>query len=143
LKSATANEAKAKHEQQKALAAAQAESKQRQQAEHNYEAALEAALKAHAIIKPDYTLFLGDVLDCGIFSMHPKRKISETQSYDFKKLETDPCNKMLDRVQKNTKIHTHFLGGNHEERIERWAVGAGAVGRQGLSQNPHRHHVGA
>ena len=92
------------------------------------EAALETALRAHALLKPDYTLFLGDVLDCGIFSAHPKRKISENQSYDFKKLETDPCNKMLDRVQKNTKIHTHFLGGNHEERIERWAVGAGAVG---------------
>jgi len=73
-------------------------------------------------------LFLGDVLDCAIFSSHPKRKISENQTYDFKKLEVDPCNKMLDHVQKNTKIHTHFLGGNHEERIERWAVGAGAVG---------------
>lgn len=92
------------------------------------EAALGAALKAHAIIKPDRTLFLGDVLDCGIFSMHPKRKISENQAYDYKKLEVDPCNKMLDRVQKDTKEWTHYLGGNHEERIERWATSAGAVG---------------
>ena len=38
--------------------------------------ALGAALKAHEIIKPDITLFLGDVLDCAIFSAHPKRKIS-------------------------------------------------------------------
>lgn len=91
------------------------------------EAALEAALKAHAIIKPDNTLFLGDVLDCGIFSAHPKRKISENQAYDYKKLEVDPCNAMMNRVQKNTN-HVDYLGGNHEERIERWAVGAGAVG---------------
>src|SRR5258708_7028103 len=79
--------------------------------------ALEAALKAHEVLKPDHTIFLGDVLDCGIFSMHPKRKISETVSSSFKKTEVDPCNKMMDRVQKSTK-HTDYLLGNHEDRIE-------------------------
>src|SRR5258706_7412388 len=92
------------------------------------EAALGAALKAHAIIKPHRTLFLGDVLDCGIFSMHPKRKISENQAYDYKKLEVDPCNKMMDQVQKNTLEWTYYLQGNHEERIERWATMSGPLG---------------
>lgn len=92
------------------------------------EAAVAAALKAHAIIKPDISLFLGDVLDCAIFSAHPKRKISENQAYDFKKLEVDPVNKMMDLVQKNTAKHTYYLGGNHEERIERWATNAGSIG---------------
>lgn len=92
------------------------------------EAALESALKAHEIVNPDETIFLGDALNCDIFSQHPKRKISENQAYDFKKLEVDPCNKMIDRVQKNTRKHTWFLEGNHEERIERWATSAGAIG---------------
>ena len=92
------------------------------------EKALETALKAHAVIKPDRTLFLGDIMDCGIFSQHPKRKIAENQAYDFKKLEVDPCNAMMDRVQKNTKEWTYYLGGNHEERTEAWAVRSGQVG---------------
>ena len=91
------------------------------------EAALECALKAHAMLKPDHTIFLGDVLDCAIFSSHPKRKISENQAYDYKKLEVDPCNRMMDRVQKNTK-YTWYLEGNHEERIERWATNSGSIG---------------
>ena len=92
------------------------------------EAAVECALKAHERIKPDRSLFLGDALDCGIFSQHPKRKISENQASDFKKLEVDPFNRMVDRVQKNTKEWTHYLLGNHEERIERWATTAGSIG---------------
>lgn len=88
-------------------------------------AALSCALRAHAEIKPDNTLFLGDVLDCGMFSDHPKRTIKEAQMYDYKKIEVDPCNEMMDQVQKDTKKHTYYLLGNHEDRLERWAVSRG------------------
>lgn len=111
------------------------------------EVALELALKAHEILNPEYSLFLGDVLDCGLFSSHAKKTISEAQGYDFKEMEIDPCNAMLDRVQANTKKFTHYLEGNHEQRIERWAVNNGRVGeslyhlispRQTLWKNPKR-----
>jgi len=89
--------------------------------EHSPEA-LELALQAHQILKPTHSLFLGDVLDCGIFSNHSKKTIQEDEAYNYKEKELDPCNEMLDRVQKNTKIKTYYLCGNHEQRIERWAV---------------------
>ncbi len=94
--------------------------------EHDEEA-LELAVQAHRILKPDFTGFLGDVLDCGIFSAHPKRTIEEGQAKDYKKLEIDPTNNMLDIVQSNTKQKTFFLEGNHEQRIERWAVRNGGA----------------
>lgn len=90
--------------------------------------ALELALKAHEILKPEYSLLLGDVLDCGLFSSHAKKTISEAQGYDFKEQEIDPCNAMLDRIQKYTTKFTYYLEGNHEQRIERWAVNNGRVG---------------
>lgn len=89
--------------------------------------ALAVAMAAHRTLQPDYTGFLGDVLDCEIFSAHAKKTIQEAQTYDYKELELDPCNKMLDEVQKNTNF-TYFLEGNHEQRIERWAVNNGRVG---------------
>jgi predicted phosphodiesterase len=94
--------------------------------EHD-EQALATALKAHEMLHPDYSLFLGDVLDCGIFSSHSKRTIGESLAQDFKKTEVDPTRELLDLVQKNTQIHTHYLCGNHEERIERWAANNGQV----------------
>jgi predicted phosphodiesterase len=89
--------------------------------------ALETALKAHEVLKPDHTVFLGDVMDCGIFSSHSKRSITETLAQDFKNLEVDPTKKLLDRVQKKTKDKTYYLCGNHEERIQRWSANNGQV----------------
>lgn len=95
---------------------------------HHDPKALEAALRAHARIKPDYTLLLGDFLDCEIFSKHPRRKISEFAIRNYKDFEVDPANKILDRIQKNTKKHTYYLGGNHEARIEAWSANGGPGG---------------
>jgi predicted phosphodiesterase len=114
--------------------------------DHNPDS-LAIALKAHEILKPEYSLFLGDVLDCGVFSAHAKKTISEAQGYDFKEQEIDPCNYMLDIVQANTSEFTYYLEGNHEQRIERWAVNNGRVGesvykfispRQTLWKGPKR-----
>lgn len=91
--------------------------------------ALELATQAHEILKPTDTLFLGDVLDCGIFSGHDKRTIKEDEAYDYKEVEVDPCNQLIDRVQANTKNMTYFLEGNHEARIERWAVKNGRTSK--------------
>jgi len=90
--------------------------------------ALEIAKAAHRILKPHNTVFLGDVLDCDIFSAHAKKTIEEAQTQDYLKLEINPCNALLDEVQNGTKEITYFLEGNHEQRIERWAVNNGRIG---------------
>jgi predicted phosphodiesterase len=101
------------------------------------ETALECALKAHALLKPHYTVFLGDLMDCELFSSHRKRLITETLAYDFKQIEVQPTKDLLDRVQKNTKEHTYLLSGNHEERIERWASNSGQISQSLFSMlNP-------
>lgn len=96
--------------------------------EHSEEA-LALALKAVEVLKPTHTLLLGDVLDCSAFSEHSKRTIQEDEAYDFEEAEIKPCNAMLDFIQKNTKEHTYFLEGNHEARIERWAVKGGQANK--------------
>jgi hypothetical protein len=90
--------------------------------------ALAVAVKAHKLLNPDNTVFLGDVLDCSIFSSHANKTIAESQTYDFKKVEIDPANELLDIVQKNTKKNTYLLEGNHEWRVERWAANNNRVG---------------
>lgn len=87
--------------------------------------AMACMMKAHSLIKPDYTIQLGDLLDCAMFSMHPKRSISESLAYDFKTMELDPANLFWDQLQKDTRIHSYYLLGNHSDRIERWASTAG------------------
>lgn len=89
--------------------------------------AVACALAAHKILEPDYTVFLGDIMDCGVFSQHSKRTIDDSIAYSFKEKEVDPVNELIDTVQKHTKKHTYYLCGNHEERVERWAVNNGQV----------------
>ncbi len=94
--------------------------------EHDEEA-LEVAKAAHRLLKPEYTGFLGDVLDCEVFSAHRRKLIQEYQARDYAELEIKPCNKLMDQVAKNTRF-TYYLEGNHEQRIERWATNNGKVG---------------
>lgn len=89
---------------------------------HN-EVALSCVLKAHEYLKPKRTVILGDWLDAEAFKTHPSKSLIEKQAYDFKSDEVDPCNKIIDRLQKNTKL-TVFIEGNHEFRVERTASGA-------------------
>lgn len=90
--------------------------------------ALEVAKAAVRLLKPEKTLLLGDVLDCGTFSAHAKKTIQEADTSDYKRLEVDPANEFLDFIQKETSQHTYYLEGNHEHRIERWAANNGRVG---------------
>ncbi len=90
--------------------------------------AVEVAKKIVEIIKPLNFCYLGDLIDCAIFSQHPKRSLIETKGYDFNKLEIEPANKLIDFTQKYTKNKTYFIEGNHCVRAERWCISAGRVG---------------
>ena len=87
------------------------------------EAALSCALMAHEYLKPKRTIILGDWLDAEGFKTHPSKSLLEKKVFDFKADEIDPCNKILDRLQKNTGLLV-YIEGNHEFRIERTAAGA-------------------
>lgn len=94
--------------------------------EHDPEA-VEVALAALRALQPDNVVLLGDTIDCELFATQAKKTIPLESAADFKKLEIDPCNAFLDEIQKYTKLHTYFLEGNHEQRIERWAANNGRV----------------
>lgn len=93
-------------------------------------AAVEIVKKAINILKPDNTLLLGDVLDCGVFSNFKSKAFLSEAKHSFEKEEVIPCNNLLDYIQENTKEKTFFLEGNHEARVERWAVNSGLVGKE-------------
>ena len=91
------------------------------------EEALEVALRVHETLNPNYTIHLGDLMDCAMFSDYAKRTIPETVANDFKSLEVDPTNAFWDRVQENTLEHCYYILGNHEARLERWAARNGQI----------------
>ena len=82
------------------------------------EAALSLVQKVVARFKPDLSVCLGDVLDCGQFSTHPPTKgMPETDYVD----DLTRANKFLDGIQ----AHSGYLAmieGNHEYRLDRWAA---------------------
>lgn len=90
--------------------------------EHIDWTAAEALCRDLKKLGPSEIVLLGDHLDCGgIFSTHAKAYTNEiTESYD------DDCkaaNAFLDRVQRAApKAEVHYLEGNHEARVERWAT---------------------
>jgi predicted phosphodiesterase len=86
------------------------------------EVALSCVLKAHDFLKPKRTIILGDWLDAEPFKTFDNKNL-KTKSCDFKKDEIDPCNRIIDTLQKNTKLLV-YLEGNHEVRIERTAANA-------------------
>ncbi len=85
--------------------------------------ALSCALKAHEFLKPKRTIILGDWLDAEPFKTFERKSLLEKAAIDFKVDEVDPCNEILDILQKNTKLMV-FIEGNHEFRIERAAANA-------------------
>ncbi|MHA2068597.1 MAG: hypothetical protein ACXABY_29900 [Candidatus Thorarchaeota archaeon] len=85
------------------------------------EEALSCVLKAQEYLKPKRTIILGDWLDAEAFKTHPTKNLLEVKAHDFKRDEVDPCNKIIDKIQKNTGL-TVFIEGNHEFRVERMAA---------------------
>jgi predicted phosphodiesterase len=81
--------------------------------------------RAIATLKPARTVFLGDLIDCGAFSAHTAKSIKELRQSNFIEEEIEPANKFIDVAQKYTKGDTIFVEGNHEWRVERWAIDHG------------------
>lgn len=83
-----------------------------------------AALACIADVKrlaPDEVVLLGDHLDCGgVFSTHQRSFTNEmTESYED---DIAGANWFFDKLQKAAPgASWHYLEGNHEQHIERWA----------------------
>jgi len=90
--------------------------------------ATECFTKAVRDLKPDHLVLGGDVLDCEKFSGHRRRAVVEAQAHDWHKDELTPAKNWVDSLVKATKGKVYFLEGNHEARIETWAVSAGVAG---------------
>ena len=78
--------------------------------------------RAVAKLKPERTIFLGDALDCNPFSSFDPKSIKEQKQSNFMEDEVMPANRFIDHAQKHTKGDTIFIEGNHEYRVERWAI---------------------
>lgn len=79
--------------------------------------ALECAMRVIEELKPQKVLLLGDILDAGAFSSHPKRTLLERNTDDFYDTEVKPAKEMLDRIEESSKERIVLLG-NHEARLE-------------------------
>lgn len=89
--------------------------------EHVDKKALKAMLADAKALRPDEVVLLGDHLDCGgTFSQHQRNYTKEmTESYDD---DCDAANAMLDDLQATAPNAVfHYLEGNHEAHVERWA----------------------
>jgi hypothetical protein len=86
-------------------------------------AALAAFLADLAVIKPDRVFLGGDILDCGGFlaEHHTLGYVAETaDSYEE---DVAATNLILSKIQHESgDAECHYLEGNHEWRVERWAV---------------------
>lgn len=91
---------------------------------HHDEKALACVLKAYQVLRPDEVVVLGDWLDCEQFSSHGVKTIVEMRAHRFIEDELEPCNAVLDKLQKYKNKLT-YIEGNHEQRIERWAANWG------------------
>jgi len=107
------------------------------------ELALSCVLKTHDYLKPKRTIILGDWLDAEPFKTHPTKNLLEAKAYDFKRDEVDPCNDILDTLQKNSDLLV-FIEGNHEFRVERAAAAGNHKGFSSIySLISPKHLLGA
>lgn len=90
-------------------------------------------LRDLALLAPEEIVMLGDHLDCGgVFSVHQRSYTKElAESFEA---DCDAANALLDSVQLAApKAAIHYLEGNHEAHVERWAA------RQFTSQKDAEH----
>jgi len=91
---------------------------------HHDRAALACVFKAYEHLRPDEVVILGDWLDCEQFSTHPKSSMAEVRAHRFVDDELQPCIEALDRLQARGNSLV-YIEGNHEQRIERFAISLG------------------
>ncbi len=91
--------------------------------DHIDRGAEDAAIADAVAVGPDEIVLLGDHLDCGgTFNSHQRTYTNElTESYED---DVAACNSFLDRIQKAAPKckEIHYLEGNHEQHVERWAA---------------------
>ena len=93
---------------------------------HENKEALAIARRVIAKLKPTRTVLLGDMLDAGSFSTFAAKSIKEVRQANFLEEEIKPATKLLDFLDNHTREKVVFVEGNHEYRVERWAIEHGA-----------------
>jgi len=93
------------------------------------EQALACAERAQRQFKPDITVIGGDLLSCPAFSEYRRQSMQEAVAEDWEKSELIPASAFLARVGRHTKDKVYILEGNHEARVERWAVNLSVLGQ--------------
>jgi len=90
--------------------------------------ATEIALKAHAYFKPDVSIIGNDFVQCTPFQRHNVNNMRDSSRFaqDFLDSTIKPANKIIDKIQDNTKL-TVFQQGNHDAWVERWAASNGGT----------------
>jgi predicted phosphodiesterase len=88
--------------------------------------ALECALRAVQYLKPHKVVILGDWLDCEAFSAHGKKNMVELRAHRYIADEVDPCREILKELEGWSK-EIVYIEGNHEHRVERFAVNWGGI----------------
>jgi predicted phosphodiesterase len=95
---------------------------------HQHAGAVEVLCRAAERLRPDLIVCLGDLLDCGQFSVHPPTfGMPQTEYVD----DLAAANALLDRLQAVCD-RLVIIEGNHEYRLDRWAAGT-AEGRGAYS----------
>lgn len=92
--------------------------------------ALRCALKIAEHYKASRAVILGDWLDAHSASAHPAtdRREAKAASYLW---ELEACGKVLDYIEGLPSLReTVYIEGNHEYRVERWALSAGKIARE-------------
>lgn len=89
---------------------------------HMDRAAVAAFLGDVEAIKPKEIVILGDFIDCGGFlaEHHVMGYVAET-AYNYED-DVHCAASVLDTLQRTTSAKIHYILGNHERRVERWAV---------------------
>jgi len=92
--------------------------------------AMDIAIKAQKYFCPDVTIIGNDFVQCTPFQQHKVNNLkdSRVQGQDFYDYTIKPANKIIDRIQDNTKL-TVFQPGNHDAWIERWAARGGQTNK--------------
>lgn len=91
---------------------------------HHDPAALRVALKLFDYFQADRALILGDWLDAHGFSSHKASDRRELQAATYLE-EVRQCRKVLRCLEDMDATEIVYLEGNHEFRVERWAVSVG------------------
>jgi UDP-2,3-diacylglucosamine pyrophosphatase LpxH len=84
--------------------------------------AIAAFLRDLKFLSPGEIVFLGDMVDAGgMLSVHPRNYTQELE-YSYEQ-DCAAASAFLDSVQKAApRAELHYLAGNHEDHVERWAA---------------------